>query len=53
MRDIVETAVRPETRVRLGRVLAEASRRIGLANDDVEALEQTFDRTPAEPMSFE
>ena len=53
MRDILETAVRPETRLRLGTVLAEASRRIGLTNEDVEALERTFDKTPAEPMSFE
>jgi len=53
MREILETAVRPKTRLRLGTVLAEASRRIGLTNEDVEALEQTFDRKPAEPMNFE
>ncbi len=53
MRDILETAVRPGTRLRLGTALAEASRRIGLTNEDVEALEQTRDRTPAKPMSFE
>jgi plasmid stability protein len=53
MRDILETAVRPVTRLRLGSALAEASRRIGLTNEDVEALEQTRDRTPAKPMSFE
>ena len=53
MRDILETAVRPATRLRLGTALAEASRRIGLTNEDVEALEQTRDRTPAKPMSFE
>lgn len=53
MRDILETAVRPATRLRLGTALAEASRRIGLTNEDVEALEHTRDRTPAKPMSFE
>ena len=53
MRDILETAVRPVTRLRLGTALAEASRRIGLTNEDVEALEHTRDRTPAKPMSFE
>ncbi len=53
MRDILETAVRPAIRLRLGTALAEASRRIGLTNEDVEALEQTRDRTPAKPMSFE
>lgn len=44
---------RPETRLRLGSMLAEQSRRIGLTNEDAEALEQTRDRTPAEPLSFE
>ncbi len=44
---------RPEARLRLGSMLAEQSRRIGLTNEDVEALEQTRDRTPAEPLSFE
>ena len=43
----------PEARLRFGSMLAEQSRRIGLTNEDVEALEQTRDRTPAEPLSFE
>jgi plasmid stability protein len=53
MRDILETAVRPPTRLRLGTALAEASRRIGLTDGDVDALEQARDKTPAEPMRFE
>lgn len=53
MRDILETAVRPDTRLRLGSALAERSRRLGLTNEDVAALEQAHDRTPAKPMSFE
>lgn len=44
---------RSETRQRLGSMLAEQSRRIGLTNEDAEALDQTRDRTPAEPLSFE
>lgn len=44
---------RPESRLRLGSMLAEQSRRIGLTDEDVDALEQTRDRTPAEPLSFE
>jgi plasmid stability protein len=53
MRDILETAVRPANRLRLGTALAEMSRTIGLTNTDVEALEQAG-RTPlAEPMRFE
>lgn len=53
MRDILETAVRPDTRLRLGTALAERSRRLGLTNADVDALCPARDRTPAEPMSFE
>ena len=53
MRDILETAVRPETRLRLGSALAERSRHLGLTNEDVDALGQARDRTPAKPMSFE
>jgi plasmid stability protein len=52
MRDILETAVRPMTRLRLGSALAERSRKLGLTNADVEALDQTRDKTPARPMNF-
>jgi len=44
---------RPEPHLRLGSMLAEQSRRIGLTNEDVKALEQIRDRTPDEPHSFE
>jgi antitoxin FitA len=53
MRDILEAAVRPANRLRLGSALAEMSRKIGLTNADVEALEQGRDRKPAEPLRFE
>jgi plasmid stability protein len=53
MRAILEAAVRPEGRLRLGTALAEMSRKIGLSNADVEALEQTRDTKPAEPLHFE
>lgn len=53
MRDILDAAVRPAERVRLGTALAELSRRVGLTNADVEALEQSRDRSPAEPIGFE
>lgn len=43
----------PEARLRLGSMAAEQSRRIGLTNEDFETLEQTRDRTPVEPRSFE
>ena len=53
MRAILEAAVRPAGRLKLGTALAEASRGTGLTNADVEALDQTRDRTPAEPLRFE
>jgi plasmid stability protein len=53
MRAILEDAVRPASRLRLGTALAEISRKIGLSNADVEALEQVRDRKPAEPLRFE
>lgn len=52
MRAIPEAAVRPEDRVRLGTALSEMSRKIGLTNADVDALEQARDANPAEPMQF-
>lgn len=53
MRDILEAAVRPASRVRIGSALSALSREAGLTNADFEVLEQVRDRKPAEPMSFE
>lgn len=53
MRAILEAAVRPEGRLRLGTALSEMSRKIGLTNADVEALEHGREARPAEPMRFE
>ena len=53
IRAIIETAVRPPKRVRLGTALAELGRRVGLTNEDVDALGQLRDRTPAKPVEFE
>jgi plasmid stability protein len=52
IRDILEAAVRPANRLRLGSALAEMSRKIGLTNADVEVLEQARDCAPAEPLRF-
>jgi plasmid stability protein len=56
MRAILEAAVRPEGRLLLGTALAEASRKLGLTNADIEALEETLeqvrDRRTAEPMKL-
>jgi plasmid stability protein len=53
MRAILDAAVRPEGRLRLGAALARLSRKVGLANADVDALEQTRDTRPAEPPGLE
>ena len=52
MRAILEAAVRPAERLRLGSALAELSRTIGLTNADIEALEQGRNTSPAEPLNL-
>jgi len=53
IRAILEAAVRPENRLRLGSALAETGRKAGLTNEDVEALNAARDDAPAEPMGLE
>ncbi|MGU7778958.1 FitA-like ribbon-helix-helix domain-containing protein [Burkholderia sp. PU8-34] len=48
VRDILEQAVRPEGRIKLGTLLAEIGREAGGVELDVQR-----DKTPTEPMSFE
>lgn len=53
MRAILEAAVRPEGRLRLGTALSEIGRKYGITNADIEALEQVRDTRPAEPINLE
>ncbi len=53
VREILASAVKPETRVRLGDALSALGRKIGLANKDFEVFDQVRDKTPAEPLKFE
>ena len=48
IRAILENAVRPEGRIKLGTLLSEIGREVGGIDLEIER-----DRTPAEPMSFE
>ncbi|KVN99059.1 FitA-like ribbon-helix-helix domain-containing protein [Burkholderia ubonensis] len=48
VRDILEKAVQPEGRVKLGTLLAEIGRDIGGVDLDIQR-----DKTPTEPMNFE
>jgi plasmid stability protein len=53
VRDILERAVRPANRLRIGSAMSALSRDVGLTNADFERLQQGRDRTPATPMTFE
>lgn len=48
IREILENAVRPQGRVKLGSLLAEISREVGGVDLEIER-----DKTPSEPVSFE
>ncbi len=53
VREILETAVVPEGRVKLGSLLADIGRQARLTDEDVALIEQVRDKTPARPMDFE
>lgn len=53
IREILTMAVQPAGQLRLGDALAAMNRELGLTNEDVEALEQMRERSPAQPMRFE
>lgn len=53
MRDILETAVRPINRVKLGSLLAAIGREAGLTEAEADHFAQLRDKTSAEPMRFE
>jgi plasmid stability protein len=53
MRAILEAAVRPEGRLRLGTALSAIGQKHGVTRADVEALEQVREVRVAEPMRFE
>ncbi|MBO0126530.1 plasmid stabilization protein [Agrobacterium tumefaciens] len=52
IRDIIEVAVRPPERVKLGSLLMAIDRAAELSDSDVDALQKSRDKTPAEPMTF-
>lgn len=53
VRDILEAAVVPEGRVRLGSLLADIGRQVRLTDDEVAMFEQVRDKTPARQLDFE
>lgn len=53
VRDILEGAVKPAQRIRMGDALAKIGRSVGLTDAEAEGINALRDKTPAEPMSFE
>lgn len=52
IREILEAAVHPAGRLRLGTALTELGRRAGLTPADLEDVERARQKTPAEPPEF-
>jgi plasmid stability protein len=52
IREILENAVQPEGRVKLGSLLARIGRKINLTDGEFSILEQSRDKTPAKPLDF-
>lgn len=53
IRDILEHAVKPEGRVKLGSLLAGIGRQAKLTDEDFSVFEQMRDKNPFEPVNFE
>jgi len=53
MRDILESAVRPEGRVKLGSLLTEIGRKINLTEEEFAIFESARNQDPARAASFE
>ncbi|HEX5462477.1 MAG TPA: Arc family DNA-binding protein [Steroidobacteraceae bacterium] len=52
VRDILESAVRPEGRVRLGSLLADIGRKAKLTDEEFAIFEHVRDKAPSKPVSF-
>lgn len=53
VREILASAVKPDTRVCMGDALAELGSKIGLTNKDFEVLNQVRNKIHGEPLEFE
>ncbi len=52
IREILENAVQPEGRVKLGSLLARIGRKINLTDGEFSIFEQSRDKTSAKPVDF-
>jgi len=53
VREILESVVSPEGRVKLGSLLADIGRKAKLTDEEFAGFEQVRDSAPARPVSFE
>jgi len=53
VRDILESAVSPQGRVKLGSLLADMGRRAKLSDEEFAVFERVRSKTPARPVNFE
>lgn len=53
VRQILESAINPEGRLKLGSLLADIGRQAQLSDEEFAVFEQVRDKTPSRPMSFE
>jgi len=53
VRDILESALSPQGRVKLGSLLADVGRQARLSDEEFAVFEQLRDKTPSKPVSFE
>jgi len=53
MRDILESAVKPQGRLKLGSMLAEIGRKLKLTEEEFAIFENVRDKTPARAAGFE
>lgn len=53
VREILESAVSPQGRVKLGSLLADMGRRAKLSDEEFAVFEQVRSKVPARPVNFE
>ena len=53
VREILESAINPQGRVKLGSLLADMGRRAKLSDEEFAVFEQVRSKAPARPLSFE
>lgn len=53
VRDILESAISPQGRVKLGSLLADMGRQARLSDEEFAVFEHARDKAPARPVNFE